>query len=213
METRKWSLIRSIPKAPPVAEPAQSGILLVDETLAPIALDAGAAMILKAQNRERTNNVDAPLTLPDEVLTAIRDRSPGDSSSTTSFFLVGDRRYRCRSYVVQDQDQSPVGADDATPLPARFPVTVLHLEIEQRYADPITQVATEYHLTEREQEALGGIAIGLTVKELAERMNISPNTVKVFVRLIMLKLGVTTRAAIIAKLLDYNEASARARRA
>jgi hypothetical protein len=34
------------------------------------------------------------------------------------------------------------------------------------------------------------------------RMNISPNTVKVFLRLIMIKMGVTSRGAIIAQILQ-----------
>ena len=37
-------------------------------------------------------------------------------------------------------------------------------------------------------------------------MEISPNTVKAFVRLIMIKLGVTTRGAIMVKVLDSYEA-------
>jgi DNA-binding CsgD family transcriptional regulator len=53
-------------------------------------------------------------------------------------------------------------------------------------------------------EALIGVAMGLTSKELATRMNISPNTVKAFLRLIMIKMGVTTRAGIVGKLFDQN---------
>ena len=44
--------------------------------------------------------------------------------------------------------------------------------------------------------------LGLTSKEVAIRMNISPNTVKAFLRLVMGKMGVTTRAGIVAKLLE-----------
>ncbi len=33
-------------------------------------------------------------------------------------------------------------------------------------------------------------------------MNISPNTVKVFLRLVMLKMGVTTRSGVIGKLIS-----------
>jgi DNA-binding CsgD family transcriptional regulator len=36
-------------------------------------------------------------------------------------------------------------------------------------------------------------------------MAISPNTVKAFLRLIMIKMGVTTRAGIVAKILDHME--------
>jgi len=41
---------------------------------------------------------------------------------------------------------------------------------------------------------------GLTSKEIAVKMNISPNTVKAFLRFIMLKLGVTTRSGILGKI-------------
>jgi DNA-binding CsgD family transcriptional regulator len=41
----------------------------------------------------------------------------------------------------------------------------------------------------------------MTTKEIAAAMNISPNTVKSFVRLIMTKLNVSTRPAIIGKIL------------
>ncbi len=61
---------------------------------------------------------------------------------------------------------------------------------------------SEYSLTDREKEALIGVAMGLTSKELAVRMKISPNTVKAFLRLIMVKMGATTRAGIVGRLLD-----------
>ena len=57
--------------------------------------------------------------------------------------------------------------------------------------------------TEREQEALRGIAMGLTNKELAQRMNIAPNTVKTFLRLVMVKMGVARRTGVVAKLLEH----------
>src|ERR1019366_5904497 len=49
-----------------------------------------------------------------------------------------------------------------------------------------------------------GVTMGLTSKELAMRMHISPNTVKAFLRLIMIKMEVATGSAIVAKLLDQN---------
>jgi DNA-binding CsgD family transcriptional regulator len=38
---------------------------------------------------------------------------------------------------------------------------------------------------------------GLTNKEIAGRMNISPNTVRAFIRMVMGKLGVSTRSGIV----------------
>jgi len=43
--------------------------------------------------------------------------------------------------------------------------------------------------------------MGLTNKEIADRMGISANTVKGFVRLIMLKMGTSGRSGIVAKVL------------
>jgi DNA-binding CsgD family transcriptional regulator len=52
---------------------------------------------------------------------------------------------------------------------------------------------------------LRGISIGLTTKEVAQQLNISPNTVKSYFHSIMLKLGVTNRAAIVGKLLNCEQ--------
>ena len=80
----------------------------------------------------------------------------------------------------------------------------MHLDPVVETCDPLSAVMSSYHLTEREAEALRGIALGLSTKEMADRMGISPNTVKSFVRLIMIKLNVTSRAAIMVKLLEKN---------
>lgn len=64
----------------------------------------------------------------------------------------------------------------------------------------IGELASKYNLTKREQDALRGVSLGLSNKQLAERMNISPNTVKAFLHVIMIKLGVTTRSEIAARI-------------
>jgi DNA-binding CsgD family transcriptional regulator len=81
----------------------------------------------------------------------------------------------------------------------------LFLQKDISIDDAVSRVAAEYALTEREQEAVRGISMGLSSKELAARMKISPNTVKAFLRMIMIKMGVTTRAGIVAKILDHME--------
>ncbi len=64
-------------------------------------------------------------------------------------------------------------------------------------------MAEQFHLTSREREAVEFLSEGLTSKEIAQRMGISPNTVKVFLRLVMIKMGVSTRAGIVAKTLNF----------
>ncbi len=65
----------------------------------------------------------------------------------------------------------------------------------------LLQTSQEFHLTHREQEVLGLLIMGLTNKEIADRMGISANTVKGFVRLVMLKMGTSGRSGIVAKVL------------
>ena len=83
-------------------------------------------------------------------------------------------------------------------------VTVLHLARDLSMADALSQISTEYRLTVREQQALEGVLLGLTSKEVAERMSISPNTVKAFLRMVMGKMGVTSRTGLVAKLFEPN---------
>jgi DNA-binding NarL/FixJ family response regulator len=81
------------------------------------------------------------------------------------------------------------------------PLIVLRMQRDQSVEDTADELGAMYNLTEREQQALHGILMGLSSKEVAERMNISPNTVKAFMRLIMIKMGVSTRAGIVARVL------------
>ncbi len=179
--------------AQPIPDLPESGIVLIDMSLNPIASDRGAVNILNAQQLNGTNG-DPHVSVPAEILEAIRSRNPADLSSFSMHFLIGKRKYRCRSYVMH--------AD----TPGAKPAIAVHFETDEQTADLVSQSAIEYNLSDREEEALRGIALGLTTKELADRMSISPNTVKAFVRLIMIKLGVTTRTAIIGRLLEHNEA-------
>ncbi len=58
----------------------------------------------------------------------------------------------------------------------------------------------EHRLTPREQETVTLLANGLTNKEISARMGVSVNTVKAFIRSVMLKVGVTTRAGVVGRL-------------
>ena len=66
----------------------------------------------------------------------------------------------------------------------------------------MSQVAARFRLTPREQETLELLAIGLTNKEIADRMKISANTVKSFLKLLMIKMGVSTRSGIVGRSLQ-----------
>ena len=73
----------------------------------------------------------------------------------------------------------------------------------ERCATPgkFLEIGEEFQLTPRERETVQLLAQGLTSKQIASRMGISANTVKTFLRLVMVKTGVTTRSGIVGKLL------------
>lgn len=75
---------------------------------------------------------------------------------------------------------------------------------ERAGSEPLAPVGSRAanRLTPREQETVALLADGLTNKEISARMGVSVNTVKAFVRSVMLKLGVTTRAGIVGRLLQ-----------
>jgi DNA-binding CsgD family transcriptional regulator len=102
-------------------------------------------------------------------------------------FLSGRRRYRCTVHQLEVH-----GKSHATTvfLLDRCPSTELML----------TDTSARYNLTARERQTAGYLLHGLTSKEIAQQMNISPNTVKAFMRLVMTKMGVTTRAGIVGRM-------------
>jgi len=66
---------------------------------------------------------------------------------------------------------------------------------------PWSQISGLFNLTEREREALEYLLQGLSNKAIANRMNISPNTVKAYMRTIMIKTGATSRSAMLRKII------------
>jgi DNA-binding CsgD family transcriptional regulator len=177
------------------AAPAGDGIVLVDSTLKPIAVDKGAQAILDEVDGH-CGGGDGGASLPRDILNALRARTLSQLDAALMYVSAGGRSYSCRSFSVKSRTGG-------------FPETVLalYLKRELSVAEAVHQVGVEYSLTDREQEALIGVAMGLTSKELAVRMKISPNTVKAFLRLIMVKMGATTRAGIVGRLLDSERSS------
>ena len=172
---------------------ANEGIILVDGNFKVIALNKGAEAILYEIDGSAAGAEGRASLQPDllKLLTAQRDL---DGSAT--YVNAQGREYSCRTYVVQPQGDS---------MPQ--PLMILYIEQEMSVVNAVSQVGAEYRLTDREQEALIGVAMGLSSKEVAARMHISPNTVKAFLRLIMVKMGATTRAGIVGRLIDQSARS------
>ena len=168
------------------------GVILLDLSLRILAFDEGAAAILSGSPRPEPET-EATFQVPKEILDALQVAFTPDPLARRVRFRAGSRAYMCRIHDAQSQIEG---------IPER--VTVLHLARDLSMADALSQIRTEYRLTVREQQALEGVLLGLTSKEVAERMSISPNTVKAFLRLVMGKMGVASRTGIVAKLFEPN---------
>ena len=106
-------------------------------------------------------------------------------------FLSGMRRYKFLYFVL-----NKVGNSSAAPE-----IFAVLIHRAGRISAPVSAVAEQFRLSPREKESLELLLQGFTNKEIAQRMSISPNTVKVFLRLVMVKMGVSTRAGILGKIL------------
>src|ERR1700730_390268 len=170
-----------------VASKSAAGFLLLDSSLSPLSFNDEAVRILSYPD-----NVTI-LTNSDLLLTeTIRSRLitqpfPGESVFVKEL-RSGRRRYFCRAFLIDSHTKEP-----------GQPTTAVLLERGPSGLAPLSQVSQQFNLTPREQEVLEYLLQGIRNKEIANRMNLSPSTVKAFVRLIMIKTGVSSRSAIVVK--------------
>ncbi len=178
------SLIEPLAQRKAIAPNSVAGFLLLDTSLNPISFNAEAIHILSYP--DNLANLKRP---GDFVGGRIRSILMNQQSSSESPFVTefrsGRRRYFCRAFLVGSNAKE-----------SSEPSLAVLLERGPSEVIPLSQVSQQFNLTQREQEALGHLLQGLGSKEIANRMNISPNTVKAYLRLIMIKTGVSSRTAI-----------------
>jgi len=164
---------------------------LISASLEPLYANTEAVEILAYP--EKLKDIPAVQAfLAQKIRSALMDHSSAQAPGFVNQFASGKRRYRCRAFAL-----SP-GSKEGKDSPS---IAVLI----ERCAKPEVDTAylfEKYGLTQRERETVEYLAQGLTSKEIAARMNISPNTVKAFLRLIMMKMGVSTRSGVIGKVLE-----------
>src|ERR1700726_1855347 len=154
---------------PAPAGHAEAGFLLLDPSLKLILANEAVIQILNYQNSKPKQNGQR---LPDELL---RDkiypmlRTDGDSAQFRSAneFQSGRRRYVCRIFCVTTRPG----------LGAQQHGIALLFERTSNSTFDIEKIRKTYHLTEREEETLQHLVRGLATKEIASRMQVSPNTV------------------------------------
>jgi DNA-binding CsgD family transcriptional regulator len=182
-------------KAIPVQDPAprplppSPGFLLLDSAMNPMVVNRTAVEILsypeKPESTKRFSN-----SLVAKIRSALLARTPSSGSPLVAEFRSGKRLYFCRAFAVEARAKEHEQANIAVFLERGVGSGSLSL---------LRASSERFRLTDREQQVLQFLLEGLTSKEIADRMKISPNTVKAFLRLIMIKMGVSTRSGIVGK--------------
>ncbi len=170
--------------------PPASGLLLTDSSLKPLYANKEAVRVLiYPKDPGKISNVDRIVEeKAHSLIASLRTDSP--SSSLFREFVSGRRVYHCRAVTMDPDPHRPLQ-----------PALALLLERRQAGCVNFAPIGDHYRLAPREREALGWLALGLTGKEIAARMKISPNTVKTLLHLVMIKMDVSTRTAVMAKLI------------
>jgi len=168
--------------------PSNSGFLLLDAKLNLLASNESALQILCFP--EDVSRSKQPKTLlTDRISTTLLDQKHRDRKIFVDEVKSGRRRYVCRTFQVNYNGQS-----------LSHPVFAILLERATAGSLNFADLSERFGLTQRECETVEYLLQGLTSKEIAARMNISPNTVKAFLRLVMVKMKVSTRSGIAGKI-------------
>lgn len=186
---RRTDSTRESDKLPKAAKWSPScsvaGFLLMNSSLSPISFNTEAVAILGYPNK-LTDPARSEL-FNTKIRSALLSKGSRDVPFVSEF-KSGRRRYFCRAFLVDTKQLS--GAAIAVLL-ERGPSGLI----------PLSQLSQQYHLTQREAETLVYLLQGLSSKEIASRMNVSTNTVKTFLRLVMIKTNVSSRSAMIGKIM------------
>lgn len=189
---KKISVAQAVPPEPKEGErphKTASGFLLMDSSLRPAWCNAEAIRILSYPDK-LANLMQSDVLLTARIQSSLVSRQARGESPFVTEFWSGRRCYSCRPFFVDSY------AEDR-PRPH---IAVL-LERRPSGLAPLSQISRLFNLTEREREALEYLLQGLSNKAIANRMNISPNTVKAYMRTIMIKTGATSRCAMLRKII------------
>jgi DNA-binding NarL/FixJ family response regulator len=175
---------------------SSEGLLLLDSSMNPIFVNPVATQILVYPEKpEAQKNLSSYLA--SRIRSTLFSQQSSNGPALVPRFQSGRRTYWCRSFQVNSMANGHPQAS----------LAVLFGRASAAKSASLAQLSDRFHLTTREQEVAQFLLEGLTSKEIGIRMQISPNTVKAFLRLIMVKMGVSTRSWIVGKAFTIGAAS------
>jgi len=176
---------KAIQSSGAVSAKSSDGFILVNSSFKPVFVNPIAAEILAFPEKPEKRSGEGSLASKIRSL-FFSGKSPVVPEPATAF-QSGRRVYECRAYSVD-----ALAKGDSVCM-------AMLLQRRLRASTGLCQVSEKFNLTTREREVLQHLSEGRTTKEIAAGMEISPNTVKAFVRMIMVKMGVSTRSGIVGK--------------
>jgi DNA-binding CsgD family transcriptional regulator len=167
---------------------AVTGFVLLDGCLRPISFNAEALTILSYPQEVR-KVANGQVFLEEKIRSIlVTSAKPGELYFLTEI-RSGRRRYFCRALVMD----SGAGLSEPT-------IAVL-LDRGPSGLVSLPQVAQQFNLTERERDVLGYLLQAMSNQEIADRLKLRTNTVKSFLRLLMIKTRASSRSMIVARIL------------
>lgn len=171
------------------AEVNTTGFVLLDATLRPLYANQEAlSALIYPTNFSKNNDSDSFFV---SRVQALLEESKGFRHLKSVSFASGRRRYHLRVFSVR----SPIANGSK-------PAFAILVERSKKPTIDLSDLSKRFRLTKREVETVEHLVQGFNTQQIAERMSISPNTVKAFLRSIMMKMAVDSRAGIIARILQ-----------
>ena len=165
------------------------GFLVLDASFRLIFFNVEAAQILNYPDGTPDGSADAN-GLAERIRMILGDCALGNEAPWVAEFRSGRRRYFCRAFRIAPGTKGVYEASIAVLL-ERGPSGMVAL----------SKIAQQFNLTKREREVLEYLLQGMSSKEIATRMSVSPSTVKAFLRLIMIKTHASSRSAVVGKIM------------
>jgi DNA-binding CsgD family transcriptional regulator len=131
-----------------------------------------------------------------EISAKLAPKSTDGVRIFASEFKSGSRTYQCRALPVAESSGKRQKSSRAT--------TLLLLERIEPSSVRAFGAWDKFGLSHRERQLVALLIKGMTTKEMAQSLQLSPNTVKSFVRMIMAKMGVSNRAGIVGQLVEHS---------
>jgi len=173
------------------AWPGSSGLLVADASLRPILANEEAMAILSYPGPPQQSLADTFHKTVRPRLISAQNSPVNGKQAPFMKFKSGRRTYFCRAFALDNKAKGAGGV-----------ATLIVLERAMSGPPALSQVSRRFHLTQREQQAVALLLQGFSNKEMAKDMGISANTVKAFLRMASIKMGVSSRSGIVTRFLE-----------